>query len=140
MNFGVACETSWVPLSTQIQRFGTQPMPLSLGGMGLRNAIQTSPAAFWASWADCFSTAEHDTPRLPRFSAGWETPWFLPHTGGSQTVASQWVGVEKLRDVLFLGHNVSGHFQKCQMFFSGHKNFVLDFFRRSRAHHVQICS
>ena len=27
-------------------------MSLSQGGMGLRNAVRTSPAAFWASWAD----------------------------------------------------------------------------------------
>ena len=30
-------------------------MPLSLGGLGLRDAVRTSPPAFWASWADCIA-------------------------------------------------------------------------------------
>ena len=31
----------------------TATLPLSLGGLGLRNAVRTSPSAFWTSWADC---------------------------------------------------------------------------------------
>ena len=27
-------------------------LPLSLGGLGLRNAVRTSPSAYWASWSD----------------------------------------------------------------------------------------
>ena len=30
-------------------------LPLSLGGIGLRNAERTSPPAYWASWADCLA-------------------------------------------------------------------------------------
>ena len=31
----------------------TAPMPLALGGLGLRSAAQGSKPAYWASWADC---------------------------------------------------------------------------------------
>ena len=31
----------------------TATLPLSLGGLGLRSAVRTSPSAFWTSWADC---------------------------------------------------------------------------------------
>ena len=39
-------------------------MPLSLGGMGLRNAVRTSPAAFWTSWSDCFSMVRERHPEI----------------------------------------------------------------------------
>ena len=33
-------------------------LPLSFGGLGLRSPVRTSPAAHWASWADCLHPSE----------------------------------------------------------------------------------
>ena len=32
-------------------------LPFREGGLGLRSAVRLAPAAYWASWADCFSGA-----------------------------------------------------------------------------------
>ena len=37
-------------------------LPMRMGGLGLRSAVRTSPAAFWASWADALSMIQ---TRLP---------------------------------------------------------------------------
>ena len=39
-----------LPLPEQAQR--TLHLPLRFGGLGLRSAVATAPAAYWASWAD----------------------------------------------------------------------------------------
>ena len=38
----------------QCGRWGS--LPLHMGGLGLRSAVRTAPAAHWASWADCLHT------------------------------------------------------------------------------------
>ena len=42
-------------------------LPLRFGGLGLRDSSRTSPAAFWASWADSLPTL---SSRFPWFGAG----------------------------------------------------------------------
>jgi hypothetical protein len=41
-------------------------LPLTLGGCGLRSCARTSPAAFWASLADCLPVLSR---RYPQFAA-----------------------------------------------------------------------
>ena len=41
-------------------------MPLSFGGLGLRSAVRTSPAAHWASWAECLPTFQKRYPGVSR--------------------------------------------------------------------------
>ena len=42
----------------------TASMPLVLGGLGLRSAVRTSKAAYWASWADCLSMVQRRHPQV----------------------------------------------------------------------------
>ena len=37
-------------------------MPLSLGSLGLRDGVRTSPPAFWASWTDCIAMVRAKHP------------------------------------------------------------------------------
>ena len=39
-------------------------LPLSLGGLGLRSALRTSKAAYWASWADCLGMISERHPEV----------------------------------------------------------------------------
>ena len=39
-------------------------LPLSLGGLGLRSALRTSKAAYWASWADCLAMISERHPEV----------------------------------------------------------------------------
>ena len=41
-------------------------LPIRLSGLGLRNSVRTSPAAYWASWADSLPTLHR---RFPLFAA-----------------------------------------------------------------------
>ena len=68
-------------------------MPLSLGGMGLRNAVRTSPAAFWASWADCLSMVRERHPEIATMILRrMGHPVAPPTLVAAQTVADQLVG------------------------------------------------
>ena len=44
-------------------------LPHCLGGAGLRSAVRTSPAAYWASWADAVPMLRARTPTLAEFVA-----------------------------------------------------------------------
>ena len=69
-------------------------MPLSQGGMGLRNAVRTSPAAFWASWADCLAMVRARHPELATtILHRMGDPMGPPTLVSAQTVADQLVGV-----------------------------------------------
>ena len=48
------CTLLNIPIHQDQSTRDTATLPLSLGGLGLRSAVRTSPSAFWASWADCF--------------------------------------------------------------------------------------
>ena len=48
-----ACTLLNIPSHQDQSTRDTATLPLSLGGLGLRSAVRTSPSAFWASWADC---------------------------------------------------------------------------------------
>ena len=75
-------------------------MPLSLGGMGLRNAVRTSPAAFWASWADCLSMVRERHPEIATtILRRMGDPIAPPTLVAAQTVADQLVGAQH-RDIL----------------------------------------
>ena len=39
-------------------------LPLSIGGLGLRNASQMSTLVYWASWADCLCTVQQRYPAV----------------------------------------------------------------------------
>ena len=39
-------------------------LPMRMGGLGLRSAVRTSPAAFWASWADSLSMIQTRLPEI----------------------------------------------------------------------------
>ena len=39
-------------------------LPVSMGGLGLRDASHTSEPAFWASWADCLSMTRKRHPEV----------------------------------------------------------------------------
>ena len=39
-------------------------LPLRAGGLGLRSAVRTGPAAYWASWADTFPMMAERCPEL----------------------------------------------------------------------------
>ena len=41
-------------------------LPLRLGGCGLRSALRTAPAAYWASWADTLPMVRARNPDLAR--------------------------------------------------------------------------
>ena len=47
------CTLLNIPIHQDQSTRDTATLPLSLGGLGLRSAVRTSPSAFWASWADC---------------------------------------------------------------------------------------
>ena len=69
-------------------------MPLSLGGMGLRNVVRTSPAAFWASWADCLSMVRARHPEIATtILHRMGDPMAPPILVAAQTVVGQLVGV-----------------------------------------------
>ena len=69
-------------------------MLLSLGGMGLRNAVRTSPAAFWASWADCLSMVRERHPEIATtILRRMGDPMAPPTLVAARTVAGQLVGV-----------------------------------------------
>ena len=42
----------------------TVTVPLSLGGLGVRSAVRTSKAAYWASWADCLAMINERHPQV----------------------------------------------------------------------------
>ena len=42
----------------------TATLPLVLGGLGLRSAVRTRAAGFWASWADCLPMIEARHPEV----------------------------------------------------------------------------
>ena len=53
-------------------------LPLSLGGLGLVSAAQTSVSAYWASWADCLPVlGQHLPPAARAFLCDLEAP--APH-------------------------------------------------------------
>ena len=53
-------------------------LPLSLGGLGLVSAAQTSVSAYWASWADCLPVlGQHLPPAAQAFLRDLEAP--APH-------------------------------------------------------------
>ena len=81
-------------------------LPLSMGGLGLRNAVRTSVPAFWASWADSLQMVHERHPvvaerivevlegrgNTPTLRAVVETAWsldgvegFEPPVGGLST-------------------------------------------------------
>ena len=39
-------------------------LPLRLGGLGLRSAERTAPAAYWASWADALAMVNTRAPQV----------------------------------------------------------------------------
>ena len=39
-------------------------LPMRLGGLGIRSAARTAPAAYWASWADALEMLSHRLPAL----------------------------------------------------------------------------
>ena len=39
-------------------------LPMRLGGLGLRSADRTAPAAYWASWADAMPMLSRRLPEL----------------------------------------------------------------------------
>ena len=39
-------------------------LPLRLGGCGLRSALRTAPAAYWASWADTLPMIQARHPEV----------------------------------------------------------------------------
>ena len=41
-------------------------LPFRFGGLGLRLAQRTSPAAYWASWGDCLCPLSQRFPELGR--------------------------------------------------------------------------
>ena len=49
------------PLTEDLAR-----LPLSMGGLGLRSAVRTSPAAHWASWADSLPMIQKRHPAVAR--------------------------------------------------------------------------
>ena len=49
-------------LPSIMRQVGT--LPLSLGGMGWRNAERTNPPTSWANWAVCLSSG-HNIPKWP---------------------------------------------------------------------------
>ena len=67
-------------------------MPLSLGGMGLRNAARMSPAAFWASWADCLSMVRERHPEIATMIlCRMGDPMAPPTLVAARTVAANWL-------------------------------------------------
>ena len=38
-------------------------LPMRMGGLGLRSARRSAPAAYWASWADCCPCCRRGSPR-----------------------------------------------------------------------------
>ena len=50
-----ACVSNLLDRVLPDDRWELASLPLSLGGLGLRNASRTRPAAHWASWADCLA-------------------------------------------------------------------------------------
>ena len=46
---------------------GTVTVPLSSGGLGVRSAVRTSKAAYWASWADCLAMINERHPQVADF-------------------------------------------------------------------------
>ena len=71
-------------------------LPLSMGGLGLRNAVRTSAPAFWASWADSLQMVHERHPvvaerivealegggNTPTLRAVVETAWSLDGVEG----------------------------------------------------------
>ena len=54
--------------------------PLRLGGLGLRSAVATAPAAYWASWADTLQVFRRQLPALLEL--------VLPHLGDGGVAGS----------------------------------------------------
>ena len=70
-------------------------MLLSLGGLGLRDAVRTSPPAFWASWADCIAMARARHPEVAALIfRAMRDPTGPATLVSVQAVAHQLVGVE----------------------------------------------
>ena len=55
-----------LPGDGQQQAVGHQlaSLPMRMGGLGSRSAVRTSPAAFWASWADALSMIQTRLPEI----------------------------------------------------------------------------
>ena len=60
------CLAQILPASTGADPIAkaTASLPLSTGGLGLRDASRTSEPAFWASWADCLSIIRKRHPEV----------------------------------------------------------------------------
>ena len=60
------CLAQILPASTGADPIAksTASLPLSMGGLGLRDASRTSELAFWASWADCLSMIRKRHPEV----------------------------------------------------------------------------
>ena len=73
----------------------TCTLPLSLGGMGLRNATRTSPPAYWASWADCLGMLRARHPDVAALCLHqMQEPRGPPSLVSAQTAARHLFGVE----------------------------------------------
>ena len=84
---------SSVDLNPAMRDVGT--LPLSLGGMGLRNAERTSPPAYWASWADCLSMLRARHPDVAALCVDqMQNPRGPPSLEAAQTAAGHLSGVE----------------------------------------------
>ena len=84
---------SSVDLNPTLRDVGT--LPLSLGGMGLRNTERTSPPAYWASWADCLSMLRARHPDVAALCVDqMQNPRGPPSLEGAQTAAGHLSGVE----------------------------------------------
>ena len=69
-------------------------LPLSLGGIGLRNAERTSPPAYWASWADCLAMLRARHPDVAALCVRqMQNPRGPPSLVAAQMAAGQLSGV-----------------------------------------------
>ena len=58
-------------------------LPLSLGGLGLRNAVRTSPSAYWASWSDSLPMIKARHPEVADFFFASHAPGWASVVDGS---------------------------------------------------------
>ena len=69
-------------------------LPLSLGGIGLRNAERTSPPAYWASWTDCLAMLRARHPDVAALCVRqMQNPRGPPSLVSAQMAAGQLSGV-----------------------------------------------
>ena len=67
---GSASSPSWAK-KLDVQTWERASLPLHMGGLGLRSACRSAPAAHWGSWVDCLHTISNRHAQLssPSFSA-----------------------------------------------------------------------